>query len=190
MQHTSKLNVLAGVVALALVSAMVLQTSTAAFSGSTSNGGNSWGAGTVSLSDSRGGTAMFTATNWKPTDSDTQCINVTYTGSIVPGAAVELAASVTETTIAGDGLGNDLDVTVAIGALGTTCAAWTGVGATNVYVGTLADMTATSTAWTPTASGGLDSTRAFNITVTLGSDTPDSAQGEGAAAEFTWSATS
>ena len=190
MTKTSKLNLIAGLLALALVSAMVLRTSSAAFTGSTENAGNSWDAGTVSLTDDDAGSALFTATNWKPTDTSTQCIEVTYTGSIVPSAAVQLAATVTETVVGGNGLGDDLDVDVSLGASGTTCALWTGVGASSIYTGTLAAMTGASTTWTPTASGGLDTMRAFNITVTLGADTPNTAQGEGADATFTWSATS
>lgn len=192
MSRTSKLNLLAGLLALALISAMVLRMSSAAFTGSTSNSGNSWDAGTVSLSDNDSGSAMFTAPNMKPGDSVNGCVQVTYTGSIVPSAPVSLAAAVTEQigSNGGNGLGDDLDVTVSLGALGTTCALWTAVGASTAYSGTLAAMSGASTGWTPTASGGADTVRAFRFVITLGSDTPNTAQTDGADAVFTWSATS
>ncbi|TMM38297.1 MAG: hypothetical protein E6F99_09720 [Actinobacteria bacterium] len=59
----------------------VWQASYSAFSDTTTNGANSWSAGTVTIS-SAPGTAMFTASGLKPGDNGTACIKVTYTGSL------------------------------------------------------------------------------------------------------------
>jgi len=180
----------AGVV---LVSALVLQVSSAAFTGSTSSGGNSWGAGSVSLSNDRAGAAMFTATGMVPGDTDQQCILVTYTGSIDPAAPIALHAVVGDSDDGtGDGLSDDLDVVVDVGPDGSTCADLTGSaelvdGTLRAFAGPGAPL---GTGWTPDASGGTDLSRPFLFTVTLGTDTPQDAQGDGATADFVWSATS
>jgi len=64
--------------------AMVYQASNAAFTASTSTGANSWTAGTVALSNSTSGAALFTATNVKPAAANavSTCLTVTYTGSL------------------------------------------------------------------------------------------------------------
>jgi len=53
-----------------------------AFSSTTSNGGNSFAAGTVLLSDNDAGSALYAVTNAKPNDSSVTCIKVTYTGTL------------------------------------------------------------------------------------------------------------
>jgi hypothetical protein len=82
---------------------------------------------------------------------------------------------------------------VEIGTATSTCETYT-LGST-LYSGTLAGFATTgaplSTGWTPDAdTTRLDMNRPFKFTVTLGTDTPNDAQGEGADATFTWSATS
>lgn len=191
----NKLRIVGVAAGLVLVSGIVLQVSSAAFTGSTDNSDNSWDAGTVTLTDNDAGSALFTATNQKPGDTATECIEVTYGGSITPSAAVDLFAAVTEANDGtGNGLGDDLDVVLQVGAAGSSCAVF-GLAGTEIYNGTLAafntSATPLSTGWTPVV-GGLtpDTMRPFQFTVTLGSDTPNDAQGDGADADFTWSATS
>lgn len=53
-----------------------------AFSATTQNAGNEISTGTVALGDNDGGLAAFQITGAKPGDSWTQCIKVTYTGSL------------------------------------------------------------------------------------------------------------
>jgi hypothetical protein len=65
----------------------------AALTGSTSNSGNTFAAGTVSMTDNDGGsTPMFTFTNQRPGVVDTSCIKVNYAGSL--SATVKMYASV------------------------------------------------------------------------------------------------
>lgn len=101
----NKIRIAGAAAGVVLVSGIVLQVSSAAFTDTTENAGNSWEAGTVVLSDSRSGTAMFTAENMVPGDGDTQCIDVTYSGSVTPSEAIALHADVVESTVDGNGLG-------------------------------------------------------------------------------------
>ena len=198
MTRTSKIQLLSVLAALTLVSMMVLRTSSAAFSGTTENAGNSWDAGTVTLTDDGGGSALFTATGMVPGDTSTQCIEVTYTGSVDTSGTAFYVSAYTDSDGASDTgaaaeLSDDLDVDVVMGAAGDSCALWTGVGATTLHSATaLQSLPATygagGTAWTPTAA--VDTMRAFQITVTLGADTANDAQGDGATATFTWEAQS
>jgi len=79
----------------------------AAFSGTTTNPGNSFAAGTVAIEDNDGDAALFSnAVKQKPGNSD-RCIKVKYTGSL--DSTVKLYTS------AITGTGSDLDLTVAKG---------------------------------------------------------------------------
>ena len=66
-----------------------------AFSSTTANPGNSFTAGTVTISDNDSGSSMLSLSNAKPGDSTTGCITTTYTGSL--SANVRLYASTTGT---------------------------------------------------------------------------------------------
>jgi hypothetical protein len=192
----NKIRMAGALAGTALVSGMVLQVSSAAFSDTTENPGNSWAAGTVALSDSRAGSAMFAAVDMVPGDGDSQCIEVTYDGSVTPSEAIALHAVVTESADAvGNGLGDDLDVTVEVGPAGADCTTTAAGAGTSIYTGALSGFHAAAdpltTGWTPDAEdAAADMRRPFWFTITLGDDTPNDAQGDGATAAFTWSATS
>ena len=64
-----------------------------AFSATTGNAGNSFGAGTVHLTDNDAGAAMLSLTNARPGDATTGCLLVTYGGTLDSG--VRLHATVT-----------------------------------------------------------------------------------------------
>lgn len=192
-------NAALGIAGVALVSTMVVRASSAAFTGSTSNDANSWDAGTVSLTDNDGAAAKFTVTNMKPGATGTACIEVKYTGSITPVEAIKLYGTVTNTDGAGGAtnvasgqLSDDLDIVVNVFAATQTCATGTPTR-TAVYTGTLGTLptayaSGSATSWTPT--GGANEVRAFELTYTLGSDTANDAQGDGADANFVWEASS
>lgn len=185
MTRTTKLNLTAAVMALLLVSVAVLRLSSAAFTGTTDNTGNNWAAGTVTLTDDDLGSALFNATNLAPGDTGSNCIDVTYTGS-VDTSAVKLYAALTDT----DGLGAHLDMVIERGAQVVDCALF--VSAESVYTGTLDGMgTSFATGhgtWAPT--GGSNAVVTYKFVWTLGSDTPDTAQGDSVQADFTWEAQS
>lgn len=192
-------NVALGIAGVAIVSTMVVRSSSAAFTGQTGNAGNTWDAGTVTLTDNDAGSAKFSVANLRPTDAGNACIEVTYTGSLTPAASVKLYAAVTDSDGAGTDTGaaaqlsDDLDVTVSIYGATETCATVTPTKSTVFTTAALGTMpasyaTGVNSTWTPT--GGANETRAFEIAYVLGSDTANDAQGDGTAADFTWEATS
>src|SRR4051812_40078126 len=70
------------VLILGIVGSVAGSATFSAFSSTTSNSGNSFAAGTVLLSDNDAGSALYSVTNAKPTDSSTTCLKVTYTGTL------------------------------------------------------------------------------------------------------------
>ena len=177
----------AAILALVLVSVLTVRASSAAFSDTTDNSGNTWAAGTVVLTDDDGGaTALYTASNMKPGDGSTECITVTYSGSL--DAAVVVYGAVT----AGTGLEAYLDLTVRRGSGGAfgDCTGFTSTEV--VYTGTLdgfvtahTDFASGAGTWAPTG-GAPDDDMTYEFTVTLQDN--NAAQGLDATATFTWEA--
>ena len=187
---TWKLQLGAATASLALVSLLVMQVSSAAFSATNVNEDNSWSTGTIALSDDvAAGTALFDVSGMFPGDTVTKCIVVTYDGAVDP-TAVRLYATVDDT----GGLGDHLDVTVKEGTGGSAanCSGFV-AGATIVNDDTLNAVGAAHSGyangagtWDPAADGDAQT---YEFTVTLGSDTPSSVQGASATATFTWETT-
>jgi hypothetical protein len=125
-----------------------------AFSNTTSNSANTAAAGTVTLTDNDAGSALFTGlANLVPGDSDSGCLQVTYSGTLP--ALVRLHQATTGT------LGAALDLVITRGVITSgafdDCAGfvadptdYTGLGPGVVYAGTLANL---GTTW---ASGLVD----------------------------------
>jgi hypothetical protein len=87
LQSTALRTVLAAAVPVGLVvsAAVVWQSTSAAFSATTENPDNNWRAGSVVLSDSDSGAALFNSTNdsaLKPGSTRSRCIRVDYTGDL------------------------------------------------------------------------------------------------------------
>lgn len=206
----NKIRIAGAAAGVVLVSGVVLQVSSAAFTDTTENADNAWQAGTVYLSDSQNGTALFSSTseNIVPGWSETKCILVTYDGSVAPDAPISFSGTVTENTgdqLGDNGLADDLDVIVEMGPEGSSCLngqivdgtqtllGLLGGGTTELHNGTLADLgtAAADATWTPDAEGGQDLARPFRFTVSMpgGTGTPNDAQGDLAKATFAWSST-
>ncbi len=186
--NTTRLGALA--LSLLLVGFLVVTGSRAAFTATTDNTGNSWTAGTVSLSDDDTTKAMFTAVDLKGGDELENCIVVTYTGSL--DADVTLYAE----SLAGS-LGTYLDLEVEIGDGGSFSdtatqdgeVACTGFSGSSIYSGTLAGFAGASTdfasgvgTWAP--STGDYKTYRFLVTV----QDNNNAQGQSASVDFVWEA--
>src|SRR3954463_2091596 len=105
-------NGLIALVAVAVSGALVLSATNAAFTATTTNPGNAAAAGTVALSDDDAGNALFALSNLKPGDTTTECITVTYTGSL--GSQLRMYAATT-----GTGLGADLNLKLTRGTFAT-----------------------------------------------------------------------
>lgn len=175
-----------------MVGLLMIGVSNAAFTGSTDNPANNWAAGSVSLTDDDGGTtAMFRTANagsLVPGNSVVNCIEVTYTGSTFSLNPVKLYGQVTAET---DNFGNHLDIVIEEGTGGAfdDCGSF----ASTSVVFSSNTLTAFDTAhsnygdgvtlWTPSSG---DTVRSYRFTVTLGADTPNTAQGDDATATFTW----
>jgi hypothetical protein len=177
---------LAGVLALAVMSVLVLTGSRAAFTDTSVNAGNTWETGVISLTNDREPSSiMFAVGDMQPGQSDVRCIAVTYTGPYT--ADVGLYATV------GGSLAPFLTIGVEMGQGGSgsqDCEA-DFTGASLVSTTTLSAFGAYDS-WTnaieafsaPTGT----TTRTFRFTVTLPADAGNDAQGKSASATFTWEA--
>lgn len=160
--------------------------SSAAFSARTTTPPGGWGSGTVSVSNSANGAAVFDAATSGLLDggqTQVKCITVTYTGTITQNVAINTYAN------ANGGLGPFLDLTVEEGTASTpgSCAGFTPSGGA-LYSGTLAGYaTANGTpstgvsSWAPTAQG---EKRTFRFTTTV--QNIPAAQDQNVTATFTW----
>lgn len=129
-----------GVMALAAVIFGSLATF-GAFSSTTSNPGNSFAAGTVTIGDNDGGTALYSLTNQKPGVNNDKCIKVTYTGSL--DSTVKLYAS----TVTAGGAFVDLGITSGAGAAANCSDFVPDASGSSVYSGTLKNFADTYTSY-------------------------------------------
>jgi hypothetical protein len=172
---------IAGVVASGL---LVWGASGAAFSGVTTGPASAWAAGTVSLTDDDGGTALFSATGLKPGSTGQRCIRVTYTGDVASGDVRLYSAAPTGT------LGGYITLTVELGTVGTfaSCGAFAASSTliNNVLLSTVGTKTdfagGYSTGWTP----AVGQSRVFRFTYTVSASTPDTLQGATCSMPFIW----
>lgn len=183
--------------AMGMIGAVAGTITFAAFFSTTSNPGNAFSAGTVSISDNDLGGAMFSVSGMKPGDTATGCIRITYEGSL--SSNVHLYKTVT----AGNGLDTYLSLTITRGGGAptfNTCGAFT--ADTTVYIGgqpvgviyndTIANMgTSYSTGVTdPNATSPETWTTGeshdYKFVVTLQNN--NSAQGLNVTVSFTWEA--
>jgi len=119
-----------------------------------------------------------------PGDTETACIEVTYTGSIV-GADL---AGLNLYGASSGALAAELDLDVQRSAAGGSCAAF--ASAATVYSGALSslgtDFATGAAGLTPSAA---NETVAYQFSVTLPSTTTDAVQGASGDASFTWEVT-
>lgn len=177
--------IVAAVVGMLAASAIVWQTSQAAFTGSTQNTTNSWTAGTVSLTDDDAGVAMFSLTGLVPGATATRCITVTYGGSAT--AAVRLFVPASSGALRGD-----LDLVIQEGTGGSFASCTGFTSSSTLYTGTLLTAATNNAAygsgwslWQPT---GAAQSRTYRFTYTLNAATADAQQGASATATFQWEA--
>jgi hypothetical protein len=114
--------------------------SEAAFSATTDNTANAFATGSVELTDDDTGTAMFTVTDMSPGTPEVNCIEVTYSGSIVP-ADVKMYGTTT------GALDTYLDTTIEVGTGGVfdDCTGFTPTS--TIYTGTLEAFATTHADW-------------------------------------------
>ena len=207
---TLRIQAVAAVTAMLLVSFMVVRTSSAAFTGSVTTSGESIAAGTVSLTSDDVGTALFSLTGLLPGASNEYCVDVTYDGDTAPGNSVEFfgtgngstAGWLTDASGGADGTDLDDQIDVTVYGADTTCGATADISALNTLLSGLSGATlidgvdlstlATSaspvdTGWTP---DGANDTYAFYIKVDFpllsDASVQNQAQGDTVTGSFTW----
>ena len=176
-------------ISLVVVSVLVVSSSVAAFTSSTDNAGNSFTTGTVDLVDDDLAAVLFTVTNMEPGTTVTDCIEVTYQGTVANPAAVEIYSG--GYTDSGD-LDTYLNLTIEEGTGGSfgNCGGFT-LENTIESGGTLSDFDTAHTnyatgagVWDPAAT---PESKTYRITVELDAAAPDAEQGESVTAlTFTW----
>lgn len=169
---TTTRKVLAGIVALLLVSLAIVRTSDAAFSAQTTNQNNQFATGDIDLGNDAA-SPLFDETNLIPGDVLESCIEITYTGSVASDDLAEVELAV-DTGPDVDGLLAELDVAT---ATTDTCSDTPTYGTPGLLTAV-----AGATGWTPDAP---DETQAFWFEVTVGEDAPQGATAEGI--DLTWS---
>ena len=123
------------VAVVALAAVAVSFAAYSAFSATTSNPGNSFAAGSVTLTANNTASAFYNVNAAKPGDASTpKCMKVTYTGSLP--ATVKLYRSA---FTGGSGLDQYLNLTITKGPSGsaTDCSDFPSTGTSVVYSGTL-----------------------------------------------------
>ncbi|HET9519105.1 MAG TPA: hypothetical protein VFO77_15390 [Actinoplanes sp.] len=188
--RSAKMIAAAVVVGLMGSGALVWQASSAAFTATTSNTGNTWTSGTVSLTDNDAGVARFTVSNAVPLQTGTNCIQVTYGGNV--SSTVKIYAENPSGT-----LGQYLDFDIERGDADDTCAAadgWTQIfGDAGTTIAGSDDLTTFTTdhtdfsdgiaGWQPAAAATM---RAYRFTWTLSDN--NAAQNKSAGVDFVWEA--
>jgi predicted ribosomally synthesized peptide with SipW-like signal peptide len=189
MSRTSTTRLGALALSLLLVGFLVVTGSRAAFTDTTDNTGNAFAAGTVDLVDDDSDSAMFDVAGMAPGDSVTDCIVVTYEGTVLDPAAVKLYSG--GYTDSGD-FANYLNLTIEEGTGGAfgNCSGFNfeneiEPGGTLAAFGTAhTDYLTGVGVWDPT---GTPESKTYRFTVELDAATPNAEQGESVTAlAFTW----
>jgi hypothetical protein len=174
---------------------MVWQSSYAAFSGTTANGGNSFTAGTVKLTDSANGTAMVSIGGLKPGSTGTSCIKLTYGGNLAAATKLYIAPGDLTTSTTPNNLAQYLTLSVdegtgSLAGCGDFVASGSDYNATSSTAQTLTTFSQTATnfangvgSWMPAANGA---TKTYRFTWTVQDN--NAAQGLNAQVNFTWEA--
>jgi len=156
-----------------------------AFSATTTNPGNSFAAGSVSLSDNDADTALYNVSGRKPGDTVTRCVRVTYSGTLP--ATVKLYRG----ALSGS-LGSYLDLGIAKGT-GSQADCGDFQAGTSVHGSTLAAVPSTwdtglaLTDQTGSAVWDQNDAVTYRFTITLRDDNDANGKSTGAHA-FTWEA--
>ena len=201
------------VVGMLASSTLIWQSSRAAFTATTSNSGNTFATGTVTITNNTG-SAMFTATALKPTSTATVCMGVEYTGSLTPSAIKLYTSGAQESNNGGayvawandntSEIDNNLAMEILVGGTdlaadpGSNCAAEAG-SFTDVAGAAPGTTMQTMIANNTSFSNGLASQwgtitankwRVWKFIYTMSASAPDTAQADGLKVNFVWEANS
>lgn len=127
-------------ISLIVLTVLIVTTSRSAFSATTDTASNSFGTGTVVLTDDDAGNSLFTASGMSPGTPIVECISVTYSGTLVP-------ADVRMYGVSTGALAPYLDTTIEIGTGGSFGDCTGFVSSSTVFTGTLAAFSTVHTNW-------------------------------------------
>jgi hypothetical protein len=174
---------------------VVWQSSQAAFTDTTTNPGNTWTAGSVTVTDDQNGTKVFNLSGLKPGDSGDACIVVTYAGTLTNSTVKFYVNNFTDNSTGG-AWGGGITLTVTTG--GGTCPLASITGQTTAvnnkslsFLNTNNDYPAGTSMfdWTNPAN---NATRPYNVhyavSGSLADDGDDGIQGKTATLDLVWEA--
>jgi predicted ribosomally synthesized peptide with SipW-like signal peptide len=182
---------LATLVVVGVTGALAAFGTFSAFSDSTTNSGNSFSAGTVTLTNNDAGAAMFSAvTGGAPGAASTdRCIKVAYTGSI-SNATVKLYT----TDATGGALAPYVDVTITPGTYSGTepafpsCTNFSASGSA-IYTGTLDSFRTTKNSYANGVTAVAAAGTVYKFSYSIPSSAPNTAQGASTGSHsYTWEA--
>jgi len=189
-------NLAKGVLPLGILmsAGVVWQSSYAAFSATTTNGGNTLTAGTVKLSDSAHGTAMLSATGLKPGDTGTACIQLTYGGNLAAATKLYVASGDLTTTTPSnlapyltlkvdEGSGTDSHCSDFVQSANDYNPTNSTASTLGTFAGSATDFATGAGSWAPASNGDV---RTYRFTWTVQDN--NAAQGLNATVKFTWEA--
>lgn len=184
MQTQTRTKVLRTLGVLAALAALAASGVFSAFSSQTDNPGNVVTAGSVTLADNDGGSALYSLTAAKPGDSTTSCIRVVYNGTLDSTVKLYTPSSI------GD-LGPYVDLKIEPGTQATpsfpSCTDFTADAGAALFDGTLASFAGTHGSYangladnpgTSATKWVTDDAVVYRVTATFAASAPDDAQGD------------
>ena len=179
----------AGPIAVVAAGALVFQGSYSAFENETRNAGNTWGAGTVSLTNDSAGVAAFSVSGMIPGQTGSKCIVVTAAAT-VPSVVKFYLINPTETPTSGNLEGYvNLKVEEGTGGSFSSCTGFT-ASSTIIADQTLYAAATTYDSWAHAAGGGwtgvTTGTKTYKFTWTMSATPPQSVQGQHFGIDFEW----
>jgi hypothetical protein len=183
MQNT-RTKVLRTLGVIAVLAALAATGVFSAFSSQTDNPGNVVTAGSVTLSDNDGDSALYSLTAAKPGDSAVSCIQVSYSGSLAATIKLYTPSSI-------GALGPQVNLQIEPGTQTSpsfpSCSGFTPDAGGPLFSGTLSSFAASNNSYangltdnpgTSATSWTSGSTVVYRVTATLSASALDSAQGQ------------
>lgn len=189
-----KLGILFAPIALVATGAFVVNQSSAAFTAETSNEADAWSAASLALTNDHA-SALFTPTGIAPGYSESHCITISSASDIPVNLKMYA-----KNAVAGP-LSANLQLTIAEGSGGVnkdgvngkagSCTGFTATNA-NVFSGTIQSFSALTNYanGTPVSVVPANSSKQYQITVSLPAGAPNSLQGTKSGVSFVWEAQS
>jgi spore coat-associated protein N len=172
-----------------LLAAAAVVGSGADFTASSANPANTFAAGTLSILNSKEGTAVLSASNLRPGNSSTGTVDIKNTGAL--SGAFTLARTAPVDSDGANPLSSKLDLTIVdcgtfVGATPPTCG--DGDDVSKYSAGTIAQMGTAGHLVTALGTYAANEQHRYQFTVQLDSTAGNAYQGDTSSVEFDWNA--